>query len=133
MLCTKVSELLKSYQGFYVVESFNPLGLIWYRKHEPKVIRGQLSTDFFHENVEGSRAEYFLLKNLLLNFLTKPDFIAYHHIYKSRLSFLLCRKLYHTKPVAWTIQSQDQLETSRKYFDLFIFDGFIPKADQEAI
>jgi glycerophosphoryl diester phosphodiesterase len=125
-LCTKVSEQLRNYQGFYVIESFNPFGLMWYRKHAPKVVRGQLSTDFIRDKVQGSKIQYFLLKNLLFNFLTKPDFIAYHHVYQSSLSFTLCRKLYHTKPVAWTIQSQEQLEKSNKYFHLFIFDSFIP-------
>lgn len=127
-LCSKVSKLLADYKGFYVVESFNPFGLIWYKKHHPEVIRGQLSTDFIKEKIEGDTVQYFLLKNLLMNFLTKPDFIAYHYIYKNSLSFLLCRKLFRTMPVAWTIQSGEQLEYSRDCFKLFIFDSFIPKA-----
>lgn len=125
-LCTAVSGLLKEYKGFYVIESFNPFGLLWYKKHYPKVIRGQLSTDFRREKIEGNRFQYFLLKHLLMNFLTKPDFIAYHHVYKTGLSFTICRKLYRVKTVAWTIQSQEELEKSRSYFDLFIFDKFIP-------
>jgi len=126
-LCNKVSELLKNYQGFYCIESFNPFGLMWYKKHYPLIIRGQLSMDFIREKEEGDRFQFFLLKNLLLNFLTKPDFIAYHHGHKKALSFTLCRKLYRTKPVAWTIKSQEEMEHSRKYFELFIFDSFIPK------
>lgn len=126
-LCSKVSELLKDYKGFYVIESFNPFGLVWYKKHHPEVIRGQLSTDFLKEKIAGDPVQYFLLKHLLLNFMTKPDFIAYHHVYKEALSFTLCRKLFRTKPVAWTIQSQEQLDSSKGYYDLFIFDSFIPQ------
>jgi glycerophosphoryl diester phosphodiesterase len=126
-LCRAVSELLKEYKGFYVIESFNPFGLMWYRRYHPKVIRGQLSTDFIREKIEGDPVQYFMLKHLLFNFLTKPDFIAYHHVYKTALSFSICRKLYRTKPVAWTIQSEEQLESSRRYFELFIFDSFIPQ------
>ncbi len=126
-LCSKVSELLSGYKGFYVIESFNPFGLMWYKKHHPEVIRGQLSTDFRKEKIEGDPVQYFLLKHLLFNFLTKPDFIAYHHVYKEALSFTLCRKLFRTKTVAWTIQSEEQLEHSREYFELFIFDRFIPQ------
>ena len=126
-LCTRVSELMSGYKGFYVIESFNPFGLMWYRKHHPEVIRGQLSTDFIREKIDGDPVQYFMLKHLLFNFLTKPDFIAYHHVYKKSLSFTLCCKLYHTKSVAWTIQSEEQLENSRGYFDLFIFDSFIPR------
>ncbi len=126
-LCSEVSELLGGYKGFYVIESFNPFGLIWYRKHHPEVIRGQLSTDFIKEKIEGDPFQYFLLKHLLMNFLTKPDFIAYHHVYKTTLSFTICRRLFHTKPVAWTIQTKEQLESSKRYYELFIFDSFIPQ------
>lgn len=126
-LCSAVSEILKGYKGFYVIESFNPLGLLWYRKHYPQVIRGQLSTDFRREKIEGDPFQYFLLKHLLMNFLTKPDFIAYHHVYRTGLSFTICRKLYRVKTAAWTIQSQEDLEKNLDYFDLFIFDKFIPE------
>jgi hypothetical protein len=62
-----------------------------------------------------------------MNFLTKPDFIAYHHVYRTGLSFTICRKLYRVKTAAWTIQSQEDLEKNLDYFDLFIFDKFIPE------
>ena len=125
--CRAASEQLKDYKGIYCIESFNPFGLGWYRKHYPGVVRGQLATDFVKEKVEGSKMQYFILRHLLFNFFTKPDFIAYHHKYKKGLSFTICRKLYKTLAVAWTIQSDDELEDSRKYYDLFIFDSFIPK------
>lgn len=103
------------------------MGLGWYKKHYPKIVRGQLSTDFIKEKIDGSRVQYFLLKHLLFNFHTKPDFIAYHHKYKRGLSFSICRKLYKTLAIAWTIKSQEQLDESKEYYDLYIFEGFIPK------
>ena len=127
VLCSLVSKALQNYQGIYCIESFNPYGLIWYKKHFPKVLRGQLSTDFIREKIKGNIIQYVLLKHLLLNFITKPDFIAYHHVYKTGLSFTICRKLYHVKTVAWTIQTQNQYEDSKKYYELFIFDSFIPE------
>jgi len=128
-LCELVTKLLENYQGIYCIESFNPLGLMWFRKHYPEIVRGQLATDFRREKVEGDQIQYFILKHLLLNFCTKPDFIAYHHVYKKGLSFSICRNIYRTKTVAWTIQSQEQLEGCRKYYKLFIFDSFIPKSE----
>lgn len=125
--CEIASKELKKYKGLYCIESFNPLGLIWYRKHYPNVVRGQLSTDFVKDNIEGNKVQFFLLKNLLFNFLTKPDFIAYHHIYKNALSFTICRKLYKTKAVAWTIKSQQELEDNKDCFEWFIFDKFDPE------
>lgn len=125
--CIAVSKELEDYNGLYCIESFNPFGLGWYKKHFPQVVRGQLSTDFNKEKIEGSKMQYFILKHLLFNFHTKPDFIAYQHKYKKGLSFTVCRKLYKSKAVAWTIKSEDELSSSKGYFDLFIFEDFIPK------
>lgn len=124
--CEAVSKELESYKGFYAMESFNPLALIWYKKNKPEVLRGQLSSDFNKHGLEGSKIQHFILKNLLTNVFTKPDFIAYHHIYKKGLSFNLSRKLYKTVTVAWTIRSKEEMEDNKKYFDLFIFEGFLP-------
>ncbi|HLS54209.1 MAG TPA: hypothetical protein VK031_09560, partial [Tissierellaceae bacterium] len=68
------------------------------------------------------------LSNLLLNFLTKPDFIAYEHKYANNLSFTICRWIYKTPAIAYTIQSEDDLVKNKDRFDLFIFDSFIPKS-----
>jgi glycerophosphoryl diester phosphodiesterase len=125
--CNAAAEELKDYNGLYCIESFNPFGLVWYKKHYPGILRGQLSTDFTKEKIEGSKMQYFLLKHLLFNFHTKPHFIAYHHKYKKGLSFAICRRLFKTMSVAWTIQSQDELDDSKEYYDIFIFDSFIPK------
>lgn len=126
-LCEIVSDILKDYQGIYCIESFNPLGLNWYRRHYPDIVRGQLSTDFIKDKIEGSKFQYFILKHLLMNFYTKPDFIAYHHVYKKSLSYTLCRKLYRVKTAAWTIKSQKDYEENKNYFEWFIFDSFLPE------
>lgn len=125
--CEAASKLLNEYNGIYCIESFNPFGLMWYRRHYPKIIRGQLATDFKKEKIVGNKYQYFILKHLLFNFLTKPDFIAYQHIYKKDISFSICRRLYRTKTAAWTIKKEEELLSSKRYFDLFIFDSFIPK------
>lgn len=125
--CITASKELEDYNGLYCIESFNPFGLGWYKRRFPQVVRGQLSTDFVKEKVEGSRMQYFILKHLLFNFHTKPDFIAYQHKYKKGLSFTICRKLYKSMTAAWTIKSEDDLSSSMDYYDLFIFEDFIPK------
>jgi hypothetical protein len=70
---------------------------------------------------------YFSIHHLLINFLTKPDFIAYNHNYYRDLSRRLCRYLYGAVSVAWTIRNEDELNARKEDFDLFIFDSFIPK------
>ncbi len=127
-VCPLADGMLRDYKGTYCIESFNPLALLWYRKHHNEVVRGQLSDAFLQE--EGLKGLlYFVLEHMLLNFVTKPDFIAYNHKYYWTLSRQICKKLYHCLAVAWTIRSQKELEARRKDFDLFIFDSFIPKGE----
>ena len=56
----------------------------------------------------------------------KPDFIAYDHHHTDMLSFRLNKVLYKITTVAWTIKSQEELERAKKWYDLQIFDSFIP-------
>lgn len=125
-LCSIADEMLRPYQGAYCVESFNPLCLVWYRKHNKGVMRGQLSQDYSKDkNYKGPL--YWVLQYLLLNFWTKPDFIAYDHCAYKNISRRLCRKLYRCPAVAWTIKNEEEYNARKKDFDLFIFDTFLPK------
>lgn len=126
-VCVITAPMLKRYNGLYCIESFNPLVLLWYRRHNPKIMRGQLASNLIKDKEVGNLSLYFVLQNLLLNFITKPDFIAYNHAHRNMLSFVLCRKLYRIPTFAWTIKSQAHLEDSKNRFDFFIFDQFIPK------
>ena len=126
-LCPLADKMLRAYKGMYCMESFNPLGVRWYRKKHPDLVRGQLSDAFLKEG-EYVGILYFVLQNLLLNFVTKPDFVAYNHHYPEILSRKLCRCLYHNTAAAWTIKSQKELDEARKHFDIFIFDSFVPEA-----
>lgn len=125
-ICPAGDKLLSAYKGMYCIESFNPLGVFWYRRHRKEIVRGQLS-DAFLKDGEYRGVLYFLLQNLVFNFLTKPDFIAYHHKYPEILSRRICRGLYHNTAAAWTIKSQKELDAARKNFDIFIFDSFMPE------
>lgn len=125
-VCAAADVLLQHYRGLYCIESFNPMGLYWYRKNRPDIVRGQLS-DAFHTRGELKGALYFLLENLLLNFLTAPDFIAYNHRYPKKLSRRLCRGLFGNTAVCWTIKNETELAEAQKDFDMFIFDSFVPE------
>lgn len=125
-VCSIADKLIRRYKGPYCVESFHPLAVYWYRKHRPEVIRGQLSA-CFSKTGEPEPWERRMVHYLLLNFLAQPDFIAYDHRFKGNLSRRLCRYLYRSLSVAWTIKTQEQLDACKKDFDLFIFEGFLPK------
>lgn len=124
-LCPVADAILRDYRGVYCMESFNPLMVAWYRKNHSEIVRGQLSENFWKNGTR--KMLHFILQNLLLNFYSRPDFIAYNWSHYASLSRTLCDKLYGITAVAWTIRSQKEFEISQKYYDLFIFDSFIPE------
>jgi len=127
-VCETVDKLLCDYKGVYCIESFNPLGLLWYKKNRKDVFRGQLSQEFFRApEKEFHTPLHFMLSFLNFNFLTRPDFIAYNHMHSNNLSRMLCHGLFKKTAAAWTIRSQAELNRNKKHFDIFIFEGFIPE------
>lgn len=131
-VCPAADRLLRDYRGIYCIESFHPAVLLWYRRYHNDVMRGQLS-DGFVKSGEYRGLQYWMMQNLLLNWMTKPDFIAYNHKYADNLSRRLCRKLYRHLAVAWTIKSQKEMDEAGKEFEIFIFDSFIPIKQKKAV
>lgn len=125
-LCDKAAPILDAYCGDYCMESFNPLIVRWYKKNRSGVIRGQLSDEFAKEDQPGNPVVLFLLSRLVFNFLTKPDFISYHHKYANSISLRLCKKLYKLPIAAWTVKNQYDYDKNRRFFDYIIFDSFTP-------
>lgn len=127
-VCRLANDLLRSYTGAYCIESFHPLALLWYRRHRPDVVRGQLCMEYWNEDKYRGNPFFFVLSYLVTNAAARPDFIAYKHSDASNLSFRLAKRM-GALAVAWTIKSQVQLEEAKGHFDLFIFDSFIPKKE----
>lgn len=126
-VCEAAAEVLRSYKGDYCLESFHPVALIRWKKLMPNDVRGQLSARFTGKE---HRVRNFILRNLLTNFRTRPDFIAYEKTGGSKLSVRLCRA-FGAVTVAWTVRSQEELDRCKKYFDTFIFENFIPVENEK--
>lgn len=125
--CPIIAQLLDGYKGLYCIESFNPISVLWYKKNRPHIVRGQLATKNIYDNSSSKQKILnFTLRNLMFNYLSKPDFIAYNQKISQSISFNICRFLYKPLTVAYTIKSQDILNKKKNKFDLFIFEGFLP-------
>ncbi len=120
-LCEKTYALLKKYSGEYCIESFNPFIVRWFKKNAPEVIRGQLANPPKDYNGEVGPLTAVILGNCLLNFLARPQFIAYK-ITPKPFTVKLCEALGAMK-VAWT--SHDWV--NEKFYDAVIFEFYKPK------
>lgn len=120
-LCRAADRILSVYKGKYFIQSFYPMVLLWYRKHRGDICRGQLSTRF-----KGDTLIMQMLGCLLFNFLSRPDFVSYEFTYAKSFGRKFC-KLIGAFPVGWTFRNQDDVDNSRREFDTYIFEGFLPK------
>ena len=116
----KVVERLKSYNGEFALQSFNPLYINRVKKLAPQFIRGILGTGVY-EKTE-SKFTNFIISKLPLNFLIKPDFVSYEH---SSLP-LKKSKINNKTVLAWTVTSQKIADTAYKFAHNIIFEHFVP-------
>ena len=124
----KTAELLSSYRGEYIVESFDPFALGVIKKKMPAVMRGMLS-DAFLKSPEYRKPMYFVLQSLLMNVIAKPDFIAYSYKNRRALPLTFMRKIFHAPTFAWTIKSEkEETEALEFGFDGVIFENYMPKS-----
>lgn len=122
-LCPKVDEILSGYSGKYLIESFNPALLGWFRKNHSEIYRGILTTKVCKER--GSTVLNILLDSLILNVIARPDFVAYDKQYK-KFSVRICEKLFGLPSFAWTVRNKEERDLLESGTPI-IFEGFIPE------
>ena len=126
-LCEKACEMLDTYNGLYCVESFDPRCIYWLRKHRPDIIRGQLTENYCASPT--SKLPWLIkmiLRHQVLNFLTRPDFVAYKFADRKTISNTICRKLWRAQGVAWTLKTLEEYETAVNEEWIPIFEDFLP-------
>jgi glycerophosphoryl diester phosphodiesterase len=119
-------KVLKGYKGEYCIESFDPRCLMHLKRMAPDIVRGQLSQNFFKANEKLNFLLKFVLTNNLLNFLTKPDFIAYRFSDRKNMSNIICSTIYKTQMVGWTITDEENINKAKEENWLCIFENTTP-------
>jgi glycerophosphoryl diester phosphodiesterase len=124
----KLVEVIEGYKGDYVVESFNPIALKIVRKMRPDILRGILSTEYLKDEKHKGSILYALLQHLMLNFMVRPDFIAYDKKGYKVEGLRFVRRSFGTALIAWTVKSAEEERDAVSHgFDTVIFEGYIPE------
>lgn len=121
-VCEASYDILKTYHGKYLVQSFNTLGLQWYRKYAPAILRGQLSSNLTADPLNDPYILRFLVKYLMLNVIGRPDFISYKLKDLPNCSVLLCRWLWRIPVAVWTLRTEQALQQGKAKYDMYIFE-----------
>lgn len=121
-VCEASYKILKEYKGRFMVQSFNTLGLYWYRKHAPEILRGQLSSNLTKSQEKEPYLLRFLIRFLLLNMLGRPDFISYKLKDLPNFSVSVCRNLFGTPAAVWTLRTEKALKQGQAEYNMCIFE-----------
>ena len=125
-LCNNVYRMLKCYRGDYCIESFNPLILLWFRRHAPQIYRGQLSSPCRSLKKVLPLTQAFFLGNCLSNIIGRPHFIAYDKK-DTPFTVKLAYKL-GAVPVVWTVRKKDDISYFEQKNETIIFEFYNPSS-----
>jgi len=118
-LAQEVWNFLKNYSGLFSIQSFDPYILKWFLDHAPTVTRGQLAMHSPPSFVPAHKR--FLMRNLMLNRISQPDYIGYDVENVHRWAVRRATK--GSIPLlAWTVANKSQLGHARKFADNIIFE-----------
>ena len=126
-LCRDVMAALDTYAGPYIVESFNPLIVHWFRRNAPQVVRGQLVGPMQDYVAQSTQIGAFIMSGLLGNFLTRPDFVAYDATAQRFFSPHFQRFMFRTPMAAWTVRTPELAALIRKRGEIGIFEEIRPE------
>ena len=121
-LMEKGDALLEAYDGPYVVESFHPGAMNWYKVHRPEVCRGQLAGGV---TIEQDGWKEWVASGLVFDWLSRPDFVAYDWS-GGRLPQVRAARAMGATAVSWTVRSTDEFARCDDFFDRHIFEAFVP-------
>lgn len=115
--------LMEKYPGNYYVCSFNVIAIIYLRKINPKILRGVISQSF--KNEKYPKLEGFVLQNMFLNFLAKPDIISYGY---NEINWAVrLNKLFKRTLAGWAIENQRKFDEYKNFYDIQVIELFEPK------
>lgn len=122
-LCEALMQHLEGYPGEYLVESFHPLIVFWFRCHAPHIARGQLvdSLPSYRPVVNGVAG--FFMAGLLANCLSRPDFVSYNVNAPRFFSPHFQRFMFRTPMAAWTVHDPAAAALIARRREISIFEG----------
>lgn len=126
LLCEATLSLLNGYTGDFCVESFDPRILLWFRRHAPHILRGQLTKRY-----RAWRATHGVLPSLAMqcgwfHFLSGAQFLAYGDD-RRPLCYWLFRRFGLT--VRWTVTTEAEYHAVCPCYDAVIFEQFHPSLE----
>lgn len=131
-LCERVEHLMKNYRGVYLIQSFNTFALKWYRENSPQILRGQLSYDLRTKKGLIPDSARLAVRFLACNFYGRPDFISYGYRNRRNVALTIAHFIFRCPVALWTIRNKRDFRQAHLFYDIAIFEGFIPERELQS-
>jgi glycerophosphoryl diester phosphodiesterase len=118
-----VTELAR-YEGTVAVQSFDPRIVLWFKRNAPNIVRGQLGSSFKKKRM--SVAERLLVRSMLSNLATRPQFIAFDVNDVPNVAVELWRRVLRAELLLWTVRTPEQAQTATRLGAGMIFESIVP-------
>lgn len=128
-LCERVQHLLKNYKGVYLIQSFNTFALQWYKENAPQILRGQLSYDLKTKRALLPSVARNAVRFLACNIYGRPDFVSYGFRNRHNVALAIVHFVFRCPVALWTIRNKYDFQQAHRFFDIVIFEGFIPERE----
>lgn len=115
-----LSKHLDKYNGLFAIQSFNPMSILWFKKHRKEYVIGLLASDFKH-NKNINNLKRMLSKTLFFDVLLKTDFISYD--INAMPNSYVDKKKNKKLILGWTVKNKDEYEKYMKYCDNLICEN----------
>jgi glycerophosphoryl diester phosphodiesterase len=116
-----VIDMLKTYNGVFAIQSFNPIAIRNVRKLNPEIYCGLLSSKLSEMRM------FFLnkqaVKNARLFFIAKPDFVSFEINSFPNRRVKKFREEMKLPIIGWTIKTKEDIESALTYCDGIIFEN----------
>lgn len=116
----KIVERLKTYNGEFALQSFNPFYMKRVKQLAPEFIRGILANPVYTN--KKNLLFYWVVRKMPFNFLIKPDFLS---IYHAGLP-LKKSKIKNCRVITWTITDKTTADKIKTFAENIIFENFKP-------
>lgn len=129
-LAERTREVLAGYTGPAAVMSFDPALVAHLRSAAPRLTRGIVAQRHHTSPDWGTMSDF---EKCRLAFLlhgphTRPDFVAYSVKDLPSPGPWIARNVFRRPLLTWTVRTESDRRTARRYADQMIFEGFRPAA-----
>jgi glycerophosphoryl diester phosphodiesterase len=125
-LARRTVQVVRNYDGPFVLKSFDPAVLEVLREIAPDIPRGIIAQDVYEDgDYKGvSAADKKGLAALTHFPRTKPDFLSWRVADLPSAAPFLCRSQLGLPVMAWTVRSKEDRAKAESWADQMVFEGF---------